>query len=85
MRLKRLAIHPGTDDGNAAPQVLELISPEECPRLQVIFGDNKYHNHALYAWLDEHRPDWRVEVKGVGCKYYPHVTPSTPRGYDPRG
>ena len=29
----------------------------------MIFGDNKYHNHALHAWLDEHRPGWRVEVK----------------------
>ena len=75
MRLKRLAIHPGTDDGNAAPQVLELISPEECPRLQVIFGDNKYHNHALHAWLDEHRPDWRVEVK---------KRPEGSRGFTPR-
>jgi putative transposase len=53
----------GTDDGNAAPQLLCLISPEEYPRLEVIFGDNKYHNHALYAWLEEHRPNWRVEVK----------------------
>ena len=53
----------GTDDGHAAPQVLGLISPEEHPRWEVIFGDNKYHNHALYAWLAEHRPGWRVEVK----------------------
>ena len=51
------------DDGNAAPQLLELISAEGYPRLEVIFGDNKYHNHALKAWLQEHRPSWRVEVK----------------------
>lgn len=53
----------GTDDGNAAPQLLEKVTPEQLPRLEVIFGDNKYHNHALHAWLDEHRPGWRVEVK----------------------
>jgi len=53
----------GIDDGNAAPQLLEQVTPEQLPRLEVIFGDNKYHNHALHAWLKEHRPGWRVEVK----------------------
>lgn len=53
----------GIDDGNAAPQLLEKVTPEQLPRLEVIFGDNKYHNHALHAWLEEHRPGWRVEVK----------------------
>ncbi len=51
------------DDGNAAPQLISLITPDQYPRLEVIFGDNKYHNHALYAWLEENRPGWRVEVK----------------------
>ena len=50
------------DDGTAAPQLLGQISAESFPRLETIFGDNKYHNHALKAWLVEHRPDWRVEV-----------------------
>jgi len=53
----------GIDDGNAAPELLEKVTPEQLPRLEVIFGDNKYHNHALIAWLKEHRPGWRVEVK----------------------
>jgi putative transposase len=53
----------GLDDGHAAPHLLALISLAEYPRLEVIFGDNKYHNHALHAWLKEHRPGWRVEVK----------------------
>jgi putative transposase len=50
------------DDGAAAPALLGQITPECFPRLETIFGDNKYHNHALNAWLAEHRPDWRVEV-----------------------
>lgn len=50
------------DDGTAAPQLLGQISAECFPRLKTIFGDNKYHNHALNAWLVEHRPDWRIEV-----------------------
>jgi len=53
----------GVDDGAAAPLLLGQISPQDFPRLTTIFGDNKYHNHALEAWLHEHRPDWHVEVK----------------------
>ena len=44
-------------------EVINTITPEDFPRLVVIFGDNKYHNHTLEAWLKEHRPNWRVEVK----------------------
>ena len=51
------------DDGTAAPQLLCQITPEEFPRMETIFGDNKYHNHALHAWLAEHRPTWRVEIQ----------------------
>lgn len=51
------------DDGNAAPQLLGKITPEAYPRREVIFGDNKYRNHRLDAWLAEERPGWRVEVK----------------------
>jgi putative transposase len=40
-----------------------LIRAEDFPRLTVICGDSKYHNHALHAWLTEHRPGWRIEVK----------------------
>lgn len=51
------------DDGAAAPQLLAQVSPQEFPRLETIFGDNKYHNHQLAAWLTENRPAWRIEVK----------------------
>jgi len=53
----------GVDDGVAAPQLLGSITPKSFPRLITIFGDSKYHNHALEAWLAEHRPTWHVEVK----------------------
>lgn len=45
----------GIDDGTAAPRLLGQITPKDFPRLEVIFGDNKYHNHALEAWLKENR------------------------------
>jgi putative transposase len=51
------------DDGAAAPVLLDQIAPEEFPRLETIFGDKKYHNHGLNAWLAQHRPAWHVEVK----------------------
>jgi putative transposase len=53
----------GLDDGAAAPQLLAQISPQEFPRLTTIFGDSKYHNHQLAAWMNTNRPDWRIEVK----------------------
>jgi putative transposase len=53
----------GLDDGAAAPRLLGQIQAEDFPRLTVVFGDNKYHNHALEAWLKEHRPHWHIEVK----------------------
>jgi putative transposase len=53
----------GIDDGVAAPQLLGSITSQDFPRLITIFGDSKYHNHALEAWLAEHRPTWHVEVK----------------------
>jgi len=51
------------DDGAAAPQLLARITAEDCPRLETIFGDNKYRNHALNAWLAEHRPSWKAEIQ----------------------
>lgn len=51
------------DDGSAAPQLLAKISRSEFPRLQTIFGDNKYHNKKLDMWLKNERPGWSVEVK----------------------
>jgi len=51
------------DDGTAAPQLLELVSEDEFPRLQTIFGDNKYHNKKLEKWLAQERPGWSIEVK----------------------
>jgi len=50
------------DDGNAAPQLLQQVTAQDYPRLQVIFGDRKYHNHKLQEWLMKHRPAWSVEV-----------------------
>lgn len=53
----------GVDDGVAAPKLLSQVTADAFPRLITIFGDSKYHNHNLNAWLKDNRPGWRIEVK----------------------
>lgn len=50
------------DDAEAAPRVFESLGPAKFPRLEVVWGDNKYHNHRLNAWLDHRSPSWRLEI-----------------------
>ena len=40
------------DDGTHAAEVLGKLQREECPRLQAMFGDNKYNNRTLDRWLE---------------------------------
>jgi putative transposase len=42
------------DDGTAAPCVLGKVTSTAFPRLRLLWADNKYHNHGLYAWVAEH-------------------------------
>ena len=51
----------GLDDGVAAPILLGPVTPHDFPRLLTIFADQKSHNHALDAWMAEHRAGWRIE------------------------
>jgi putative transposase len=51
------------DDGAAAVDLLTQMSAHDFPRLETLFGDTKYHHHALEAWLAKKRPGWRIAVK----------------------
>lgn len=51
------------DDGTAAPRLLERVDANDLPRLKVIFGDNKYRNKSLNAWMKKERPGWSIEVQ----------------------
>ena len=51
------------DDGAAASSVLAKLHPDEYPRLQAVFADQKYHNHAFEKWLSEERPGVRLEIQ----------------------
>lgn len=51
------------DDGTAAPLLLSRVAAADFPRLVTLFGDNKYNNRTLNAWLTLERPNWRVEIQ----------------------
>ena len=51
------------DDGTAAPLLLSRVAAADFPRLVTLFGDNKYNNRKLDAWLSQERPNWRVEIQ----------------------
>jgi putative transposase len=51
------------DDAQAAQELLGGLNPADYPRLRRFWGDNKYHNHALYAFVAEHASgDWQVGI-----------------------
>ena len=54
------------DDAAAAPQVLSQLHRDAFPRLEVIWGDNKYHNHKLTAWIEGQRTSghhrWQLQI-----------------------
>lgn len=51
------------DDAVGAQHVVGKLQPAAYPRLQIIFGDNKYHNYAYYAWLDQHSDgQWHMSI-----------------------
>ena len=59
-----------------AQRALEQLQPDSFPRLQVVWADNKYHNHELNDWIasDPSRA-WRVEVvrRPEGVKGFVHL------------
>jgi putative transposase len=57
------------DDAAAAPAVLEQSEDQHLPQLRRVYADGKYHNHALYGWLDESAAyDWDVVRRPKGAK-----------------
>ena len=58
------------DDGTGAPRVLEKLDAQEHPRLEKLWGDQKYNNRALDRWLATQQVRYRVEVvqRPLGAK-----------------
>jgi transposase len=51
------------DDGTHAPRVLSQLTRERFPRLEVVYGDNKYNNRTLDRYLKRSGAHFRVEVR----------------------
>jgi putative transposase len=52
------------DDGTTAPQVLGQLSRADYPRLEKVYGDQRYHNHTLRDWMEDERVPYRLEIVG---------------------
>jgi putative transposase len=50
------------DDGATAPRVLGQLDRQRFPRLETVWGDGKYRNHALDAWLERGKKPFAVKV-----------------------
>ena len=51
------------DDAYAARPVMKQLSQTRQPRLEIVWGDSKYRNHALNSWLDRQQNlTWKLEV-----------------------
>jgi len=50
------------DDARAAQDLFADMPGWYYPRLQVVWGDGKYHNYELYDWLSLHRRPYTVAV-----------------------
>jgi putative transposase len=49
------------DDAHAAQEVLDGVESDAFPRLRTVWADQKYHNHALYAWVVDNA-DYRLDI-----------------------
>src|SRR5262249_36302512 len=51
------------DDAAAARRVLGELDTTNYPRLAKLIADSKYHNHELYAWVQEHADGcWELQI-----------------------
>src|SRR3954454_24178271 len=40
------------DDAAAAPRALEQLADQRLGHVRLVYADSKYHNHALYRWVE---------------------------------
>jgi putative transposase len=50
------------DDGAGAPLVFEKLAGLNLPRLEKVWGDQKYNNREMDKWLSDHHSPFVVEV-----------------------
>ena len=49
------------DDAKAAPALFERLAGQPMGRVKRMYADSKYHNYALYTWVDDHA-HWEMEI-----------------------
>lgn len=49
------------DDAAAAPALLQALAKPPCGHVRRVFADSKYHNFALYAWVDK-QEQYRLHI-----------------------
>src|SRR5271166_6370451 len=52
MLLAVLVTAANVDDGAAAPELFARLDGQPMSRVERMFADNKYHNYALYEWVE---------------------------------
>ena len=53
MLLAVLVTSAAVDDATAAQDLMAQVDSDAFPRLRTVYADNKYHNYALYDWMDD--------------------------------
>ena len=49
------------DDGAVAPQLFARLEGQPVGKVRRVFADGKYHNYALYEWVEDNAP-WKLEI-----------------------
>jgi putative transposase len=49
------------DDGAAAAELFGRLGGQPVSKVRRVYADSKYHNHALYAWVEQNA-DWELEI-----------------------
>src|SRR5215210_5370785 len=51
----------GVDDATAAQELFGRLQGQPLGKVVRMFADNKYHNYALYEWVEEH-VHWELQI-----------------------
>jgi putative transposase len=49
------------DDARAAAELFGRLAGQPVSKVRRVFADSKYHNHALYAWVEDNA-DWELAI-----------------------
>jgi putative transposase len=61
LSLAVLVTSAAVDDAAAAQDLMAQVDSEAFPRLRTVYADKKYHNYALYEWMDDH-VEYRLHI-----------------------